>query len=199
MQRTILAVLIVALVQLNLAVFAHADERVKVTITVTVPKGTDAKATLYLAGSLQEVGDWNADGVKLTRQADGTYRFEENLPRGQTLEYKIDCGSWETVEKDDKGAEIENRTLDLDGDKNEKIAVQSFAGKLQSAPSTQKTSTLTGDVRTHERFASKILNNERTVLVWLPPGIRHKYFGAVPRALSARRPELLRRSDLLRG
>src|SRR6185369_8773607 len=61
----------------------HAEETVKVTITITVPKETDEKATLYLAGGLKEVGEWKADGVKLTRNDDGTYKFEADLPKDQ--------------------------------------------------------------------------------------------------------------------
>ena len=38
------------------------------------------------------------------------------------------------------------------------------------APPTVRSHTLTGDFRTHERFHSRYLNNERTVLVYLPPG-----------------------------
>jgi hypothetical protein len=127
--RTSLAFRLVACVVAVLALSARAEETAKVTITVTVPKDTDEKATLYLAGSLKEVGEWNASGVKLTRNDDGTYRFEKDLPKGQTLEYKITGGTWETVEKDEKGQEIDNRTLNIDGDKDEKITVKSWANK----------------------------------------------------------------------
>jgi predicted alpha/beta superfamily hydrolase len=156
---------------------ARAADTVKVTITVTVPKDTDEKATLYLAGSLKEVGEWKAAGVKLTRNDDGTYKFEADLPKDQTLEYKITGGSWETVEKSDKNEEIENRTLVLDNDHEEKITVKSWAHKPTTGASDdekkssipERNSSITGDVRVHEHFASKILGNERTILVWLPP------------------------------
>jgi predicted alpha/beta superfamily hydrolase len=156
---------------------ARAGDTVKVTITVTVPKDTDEKATLYIAGSLKEVGEWKADGAKLTRNDDGTYKFEADLPKDQTLEYKITGGSWETVEKNDKGEEIENRTLVLDSDHEEKITVKAWAHKpaAGSGDDEKKTSiperqsSITGDVRTHAHFASKVLGNERTILVWLPP------------------------------
>jgi predicted alpha/beta superfamily hydrolase len=160
---------LVACIFAILAFNARADETVKVTITVTVPKDTDEKATLYLAGNLREVGEWKADGVKLARQDDGTYRFEQNLPKDQTLEYKITAGSWDTVEKGEHGEEIENRTLKLDGEKDEKITVKTWAKKPGGEKTSGKTSTISGDVRTHEHFVSKILGNERTILVWLPP------------------------------
>jgi len=34
----------------------------------------------------------------------------------------------------------------------------------------QRSHTLTGDVRLHKNFHSKILNNDRDVIVYLPPG-----------------------------
>jgi hypothetical protein len=129
MQRTFLAVVIVALAFASFISRVRADDTVKATITVTVPTGTDEKATLYLAGNLKEVGEWKADGVKLTRQDDGTYKFEMSLPKGQSLEYKINCGSWDTVEKGEHGEEVDNHKLSLDGDKDEKITVKSWAKK----------------------------------------------------------------------
>jgi predicted alpha/beta superfamily hydrolase len=151
-----------------LALHSFAEETVKVTITVTVPKDTPKNATLYLAGDMGEVGAWKAQGAKLTRQDDGTYKVELKLTKGQNLEYKINGGSWETVEKGKDGEEVENRWLALNGDKDEKITVAAWA----HAPGTsdENKSSITGDVRKHVKFASKILNNERTILVWLPPG-----------------------------
>src|SRR4051812_15304463 len=108
--RHSIASLLVAIACLLLVLRAGAQEKVKVIITVTVPGDTDEKATLYLAGNLN---DWKADGTKITRNSDGTYKYDASLPKGQTLEYKITGGSWETVEKGEGGGELENRTLRL--------------------------------------------------------------------------------------
>ena len=62
------------------------------------------------------MGSWKANGEELVRNGDGTYSVTCE-PKGQTLEYKINRGSWETVEKGAAGEEIANRTVDLDGDK----------------------------------------------------------------------------------
>jgi predicted alpha/beta superfamily hydrolase len=147
---------------------SFAEETVKVTLTVAVPKDTPKNASLYIAGDLKEVGEWNAHGAKLTRQDDGTYKAELKLPKGQNLEYKITGGSWETVEKGKSGEEVDNRWLPLSGDKDEKITVESWAHQPEA--NSEPKSTISGDVRKHAKFASKILNNERTILVWLPPG-----------------------------
>jgi predicted alpha/beta superfamily hydrolase len=41
---------------------------------------------------------------------------------------------------------------------------------LSGAVAAQRTHTLTGDIRLHKNFHSKILNNDRDVIVYLPPG-----------------------------
>ena len=67
--RVSVPITLLALVLMAFVSAANAQETVKVVITVTVPKETDEKATLYLAGNLN---DWKANGAKLTRNADGT-------------------------------------------------------------------------------------------------------------------------------
>src|SRR5205823_8712397 len=96
---------------------ANAEDKVKIEIRVNVPKQTPPNSTLYLAGDLEAVGQWKADGVALKPAGDGVYSVQLDLPKGQTLEYKINRGNWETVEKDAKGDEIGNRTLSIDGEK----------------------------------------------------------------------------------
>src|SRR5438477_2384325 len=120
--RTIRYFVLIAALLLSIP-SAHAvvDETVNVTITATLPKDTPADAKIYLAGNLDEVGKWKADGVAMKKLDAGEYQFELKLPKGQTLEYKINRGSWETVEKGPNGEEIDNRKLTLDSDKTEKI------------------------------------------------------------------------------
>jgi predicted alpha/beta superfamily hydrolase len=45
-------------------------------------------------------------------------------------------------------------------------------GFLCATASAQQPRTLTGDVRLHQNFHSRILNNERDVIVYLPPGYK---------------------------
>jgi predicted alpha/beta superfamily hydrolase len=149
---------------------AAGAEIVSVTITATVPKDTPRDAKVFLAGSLDAVGAWKPDGVEMTRLDDGRYRAHLKLPKGQTLEYKLNRGSWETVEKGAGGAEIENRTIDATGDRSVDITVVSWRSTAAEAPATSRVSTITGDVRTHDHFRSQRLGNERKLLVWLPPG-----------------------------
>src|SRR5439155_1669105 len=93
-----------------------------------------------------------------------------------TLEYKFTCGNWDTVEKGPRGEEIDNRRLEVTGDKTENVTVAAWRNKDKEAAApapAAAASTITGDVRRHEHFASKQLGNERRLLVWLPPGYEH--------------------------
>src|SRR5436190_3792793 len=148
---------------------AFAEEMVTVTITATLPKDTPADASIYIAGNLDQLGKWKADGAAMKKLDSGDYQVELKLPKGETLEYKINRGSWETVEKGATGEELENRTLALDADKVEKISVARWADAGAATRPTTGASTATGDIRYHKHFASRNLGNERRLIVWLPP------------------------------
>lgn len=153
-----------ALLLLLCSSICSAGETVRVTLLVTVPTDTDSKAKVYVAGNLKEVGEWRADGIALKRADSGAWKLEIDLPKGATLEYKINCGSWDSVEKGPNGEEVENRKLSCDADKTENITVASWR---KPGP---RVSTATGDIRYHRDFQSKALRNSRQLIVWLPPG-----------------------------
>jgi len=50
------------------------------------------------------------------------------------------------------------------------ITILCVAPLVSAATSAQQPRTLTGDIRLHKSFHSKILNNDRDVIVYLPPG-----------------------------
>lgn len=140
-----------------------------VELIVELPAGTP-DGPIFLAGSLPEAGEWRVDGVALTR--DGlTARATLALPRTALLEYKLNRGTWATVEKDAQFRELPNRKLVVaglpatGGRATVRIAVATWS---DSAPPAVHT--VVGDVRLHERFASRFLANERTLRVYLPPG-----------------------------
>jgi hypothetical protein len=78
---------------------------------------------VYLSGNLGEVGSGKADGVLLEElSAAAAYLFDMQLPKGQTLQYRITCGSLETVEVGADGKRIEPRILNLDQDQTRRSA-----------------------------------------------------------------------------
>jgi predicted alpha/beta superfamily hydrolase len=137
-----------------------------IAFKVKVPAGTPTDAKLYLAGDAKALGDWKADGLAMKRGEDGTYSAHVELPANQAIQYKVTRGSWETVEKNADGSEINNRGFTPTRDTTVEIEVAGWADTTKPA---EKKSTRTGDIRTHP-IHSKNLDNDRNLLVYLPPG-----------------------------
>ena len=159
-----------------------AKAMVPVVFRVRVPADTPQDAKVTLSGSLPAAGEWREfDARLMTHIKDGRYAVTLLLPLGELLKYKITLGSWKKVEKDVKGEEIDDRKLLVDRNSLIDVDLEVAAWATADAalevvpvvapvPVLAVRPTITGMVRSHEKFASKILNNERSVLVWLPPG-----------------------------
>src|SRR5688500_13413455 len=138
----------------------------KVRVVVKVPSDTPKTDAIYVAGSLPSVGGWKADGVKLARQDDGTHAGEIDVEPGQTLEFKITRGTWETVEKNADGSERPNRSVAIDATtKQIDVTVDRWA----NGAAEPKSSTVVGTLKLHT-LESAPLKQSRTIRVWLPPG-----------------------------
>ncbi|MEE8171242.1 MAG: alpha/beta hydrolase-fold protein, partial [Phycisphaerae bacterium] len=146
-----------------------------------MPAEKHADASLFLSGSLAELGDWRSDGRPLKRDHEGRHRTTLKLPIGRVVEYKVTRGGWDTVEKGEGGGERPNRRLEVDADALVEIEVLSWSDQpvepvAEAPPGTEAqapaviTSTLTGDIRFHHDFASGFLRNQRMLAVYLPPG-----------------------------
>jgi predicted alpha/beta superfamily hydrolase len=138
---------------------------INIAFRVKAPASTPGDAKLYLAGDAQPLGAWKENGVELKKGADGVYAAQVKLPAEQEIQYKVTRGSWGTVEKNADGSEIANRTFRPTKDSTVDVEVAAWADQVG-----QPKHTATGDIRVHEKFASKNLGNERRLLVWLPPG-----------------------------
>ncbi len=145
-------------------------ETVDVRFVVTVPDGTPADATVYLAGSVGALGGWRADGLALERQQDGTYAATVALEAGRPVEYKVTLGAWAMVEKDASGGEVANRELTPSEGGTVNVKVAAWASTDPDAPQPKRESTVTGNVKVHEAFASAHLPRKRALRVYLPPG-----------------------------
>ncbi len=143
-----------------------AAKSVPVTIRIQVPAATPANAKVYLAGNLPSVGAWNPAGVALTPLKDGRFATTILVPRGERFEYKFTLGDWGRGEVDGPGKGRDNRVLVVKGEDQIEVEHEVIAWAV---PGVRK-STITGTVKSHLRFASKILSNTRTIFVWLPPG-----------------------------
>jgi predicted alpha/beta superfamily hydrolase len=144
-----------------------ADEQVIVTFKVTVPVTTPREAKIYVNGDAAPLVAWKEDGLELQKQDDGTFAAKVKLSRDMEVHFKVTRGTWRTVEKKGDGTEIENRSFTPKGDETVKFSVAAWADQFAAA---SVKSTKTGDIRVHEKFHSKHLDNDRRLLVWLPPG-----------------------------
>lgn len=146
-----------------------------VRFVVTVPDSTPADGPVYLAGSLPVAGEWKVDGVALQKQPDGTWAVDLDVPAGQTLEFKFNRGTWETVEKNADGSERGNRTFSADaGISRVDFRVERWAdgGQLPGGPAPGVAAASPSVVGRLDVFTvdSAALGGKRTLRVWLPPG-----------------------------
>ena len=159
-------------------------ETTQVRFVVVIPNGETVPAQVFCAMSSD---GWPPGGRPLKRLADGLHVASWELPVGQTLEYKFTRdGAWTSVEKGPAGEELANRRLEVRGDVAAQVVfhvvsrwadrepTETLSAELSgggSAPgAAQRPSTLSGDIRTLHRVYSPQLGNERSVLVYLPPG-----------------------------
>ena len=142
------------------------------TIIVTVPPETPNGDSIFIAGNIPLFGKWQANGKKLQKIDNITFRLNCRLPRGQKIEFKCTRGTFGSVEKAKDGAERPNRQLILKDsrDRTIKIRVESWADQVVP-PATDP-----GDLHITGRFVlfpdvpSQFLRHPRDVIVVLPRG-----------------------------
>ncbi len=154
----------------------EAPPRIPVRFEVILPDTTPA-GPIYLSGNLPEAGSWKADGMMLTRIDDTIAIGALLLPADTPLEFKITRGTWETVEKGQAFEEIQNHKIVVSDTAllletplmEMRIRVTSWSDQRPAVPPT-----FTGTIQRHDGFASTNLGNQRTLLVYLPPGYDSK-------------------------
>ena len=75
-----------------------SPQLVQVTWRVRVPDNTPAGDTVYLPGSLPELGPWDPGKVAMTQVEPGIWEATLPVLEGTLVQYKYTRGSWETVE-----------------------------------------------------------------------------------------------------
>lgn len=137
-----------------------------VAVVLRVPADTPADAAVFVAGSLPSVGNWKADGVRMTRARDGTYTGNFIVEAGQSLEYKFTRGSWDTVEKSVTGGDLSNRVFIAD---TPAASINAAVARWGNAtPNTSTANTVIGTLRIVQVPATG-QHAGRTIRVWLPP------------------------------
>ncbi len=146
---------------------SEAAKPVTVDFSVAVPTDTPKNQLIYLSGNVPSLGNWDAAGLALQHQDDGKWHGSAQVLSGIGYGYKITRGTWGTVETNDIGESIPDRTLLVSGQQTVEASVAGWVDHGQSVPGRV---TLTGDIRITKNFHSNLLNNDRTLIVYLPPG-----------------------------
>lgn len=150
-------------------------------ITVNVPKSTPAGDKIYITGGHEIMGNWKAAGAELIKISEYIYRFGARLDKNCEIDFKFTRGDFGKVEKDARGHEIPNRKLFFNfeaGENKIDCTVESWADAHSGAESgntggaSPKPPAVTGDYEFIKKFKSKILANERDIIVLLPPSYK---------------------------
>ncbi|MGC8955119.1 MAG: alpha/beta hydrolase [Fervidobacterium sp.] len=135
----------------------------KVTFIVEAP-GYTQDDVLYLAG---DFNGWNPKDSRFTLHRDGE-TFKGTFDMSGKIEFKVTRGSWETVEKGEKGEEIPNKVLVIDKDIQVRIKVYHWRDFVEKQAAGLKP-TYTGNIKLIKDFYSPELGNTRNIIVYLPP------------------------------
>jgi len=147
-------------------------------ITVKVPKNTPDGDKIFICGGHEKIGNWNGAGAELIKISEYTFRFGARLEKDCEIEFKFTRGDFSKVEKDFKGHEIPNRKLFFNfeaGENKIDCEIGSWADiNPNGSPAAPKPPEITGDFDFIKNFKSKILGNERDIIVLLPPSYKDK-------------------------
>jgi len=133
---------------------------------VRVPEGA---GTVYLAGSLPQLGPWRADGLALSGEGrDRTVHV--TAPPGTSFEYKFTLGTWDREAVDSTGMVPFNYQLLLDRDTVVLHTIAGFKRDQREYIADWQHSGVEGRLVYWTDVPSAFLGPVRHVEVWLPPG-----------------------------
>ncbi|AKI98261.1 hypothetical protein IX53_04495 [Kosmotoga pacifica] len=153
------------------AVEPAVQGEVEVTFRVTVPNYTPDDAEIYIGGSFN---NWNPGDpkTKMTKIAEKTYEITLKFDAGTLVEFKFTRGNWETVEKGEKGEEISNRAIKVKDPGVYEFDVKHWRDFVERGDiEVGIPHTLTGHFEKFQLYSPE-LNNERTIIVYLPPSYK---------------------------
>jgi enterochelin esterase-like enzyme len=136
----------------------------RVTFLVEAEQVEEQEA-VFIAGSHPELGNWQADKVRLEKNKEKQWKAVLKLPKGQPLEFKFTKGKWEKEAADEKGTPFPNAQLITTKDTTVEISIKNW----KTANQTSFKGQITGTVKYHKNLTAKGLHS-RNLIVWLPPG-----------------------------
>jgi pullulanase len=146
---------------------SYKVKKVTIRFDVEVPSYTPVNSRIYIAGTFN---GWNPGDPNYLLEKEDTNRYTITLefPEGSQIEYKFTRGSWDYVEKGERGEEIPNRALKITKDTVIYIRIYNWRDFVENVKS--KKHTVIGNVKTFT-LSSKYLKyyNPRTIWIYLPP------------------------------
>jgi predicted alpha/beta superfamily hydrolase len=150
----------------NTSHHAFAAQCCSVTIQVHVPEGT---GTVYLAGSLAQLGPWRPDALAMT--GTGRERTARVMaPPGTAFEYKFTLGTWDREALGLSGAVPPNHQLMVEHDTVVVHEIPAFKKDPRDYIADWKGSGVLGRLVYWTDVRSAYLRLPRHVEIWLPPG-----------------------------
>jgi predicted alpha/beta superfamily hydrolase len=144
--------------------FSQTKKEIKIiVITTNLP----ANSNIYISGNIQQLGNWNADIVKLNKKDKNTWEKSFYFNAGEILQFKITRGSWANERLDDDLKIPSNTRLKVTNDTTITYTVKKWSDQVERRITAH--GQITGKVEyIHELKGDGIL--PRDIIVWLPPG-----------------------------
>lgn len=142
----------------------QAQNVIHVTFILTSPDLAD-DTSVYITGSLEQLGTWNPGKVKMDSKGNHTWTKEIVINRPLSIEYKYTLGSWEREGADASLSPLSNFVTNVSEDKTVKDTVLFWT---KAGRQRVNHGQITGTVRYHRALKGAGIQ-DRDLIVWLPP------------------------------
>ncbi len=143
---------------------AQTPSVIHVTFVLTSPD-LPSDTSVYITGSLEQLGMWKPGKVKMEAKGDHTWTREMVIDRPLSIEYKYTLGSWEHEGADASLTPLPNLVANVTEDKTVKDTVLFWTREKRKRVNHGQ---ITGTVRYHRALKGAGLK-DRDLVVWLPP------------------------------
>ncbi len=165
MKKIVLLFTLFLVSTLCLSLQAQTAVVIRVNFILTSPD-LPSDTSVYITGSVEQLGSWNPGKVKMEPKGDHTWTKEISLSTPVSIEYKYTLGTWEREGADPNRSPLANFVADVSQDKTVKDTVLFWTkGGRRRVNHGQ----ITGTVRYHRGLHGVGLQ-DRDLVVWLPPG-----------------------------
>jgi len=138
---------------------------IRITFVLTSPDLPD-NTSVYITGSVEQLGSWNPGKVKMDSRGNHTWTKEITINGPLSIEYKYTLGTWEREGAQADGSPLSNFVVDASQDRTVKDTVLFWT---KGARKRVNHGQITGTVRYHRGLKGAGLQ-DRDLIVWLPPG-----------------------------